>query len=125
MFLALGVLGLDYATVAEERMRLEVRPRETTGSRESRRLRKQGLIPGVLYGRGNHPRVISIPERELRRVLTGAHGLHAILDVVLEGERTTHPSILKEYQRDPVWRFGSTGRSRRRWSSSSSASRRA
>ncbi len=102
MFLALGVLGLDYAAVAEERMRLEVRPRETTGSRESRRLRKQGLIPGVLYGRGNHPRVISIPERELRRVLTGAHGLHAILDVVLEGERTTHPSILKEYQRDPV-----------------------
>ena len=100
--LQLAALGLDYAAVAEERMRLEVRPREITGSRESRRLRKQGLIPGVLYGRGHDPRVISIPERELRRVLTGAHGLHAILDVVLEGERTTHPSILKEYQRDPV-----------------------
>jgi large subunit ribosomal protein L25 len=88
--------------VAEGRLRLEVRPREQTGSRESRRLRRQGLIPGVLYGRSDGARTICVPERELRRVLTGSHGLHAILDIVLEGQKTAHPSILKEYQRDPV-----------------------
>jgi len=60
------------------------------------------MIPGVLYGRGHKPHAISVPERELRRVLTGDHGLHAILDVVLEGQKTAHASILKEYQRDPV-----------------------
>jgi large subunit ribosomal protein L25 len=65
-------------------------------------MRKQGLIPGVLYGRGKTPHAICIPERELRRVLTGDGGLHAILDVVLEGQKTTHPSILKEYQQHPV-----------------------
>jgi large subunit ribosomal protein L25 len=81
-------------------MRLEVTPRAATGSRESRRLRREGYVPGVLYGRGNDPRPICVPERELRRVLTGSHGLHAILDVVLEGQRKTHPSILKDYQRD-------------------------
>jgi large subunit ribosomal protein L25 len=43
-----------------------------------------------------------VPERELRRVLTGAGGLHAILDVVLEGQATTHASILKDYQQDPI-----------------------
>ena len=88
--------------MATERVRLEVKERERTGSRESRRLRRGGLIPGVLYGRGKAPHAICVPERELRRALTGGHGLHAILDVVLEGQKTTHASILKEAQQDPI-----------------------
>jgi large subunit ribosomal protein L25 len=88
--------------MAGERVKLQVQERDSRGSAESRRLRKQGLIPGVLYGRGQAPHTISIPERELRRVLTGEGGLHAILDVVLEGQKTTHPSILKDYQQHPV-----------------------
>jgi len=88
--------------MAGERVQLTVQERESRGSAESRRLRKQGLIPGVLYGRGKTPHAISVPERELRRVLTGAGGLHAILDVVLEGQATTHASILKDYQQDPI-----------------------
>src|ERR671937_3168407 len=88
--------------MAGERIRLEVRERDGRGSRDARRLRKEGMIPGVLYGRGKTPHAICVPERELRRVLTGSGGLHAILDVVLEGQKTTHPSILKEYQQHPV-----------------------
>jgi large subunit ribosomal protein L25 len=88
--------------MAGERIRLEVQEREQRGSRDSRRLRKNGLIPGVLYGRGNAPHAICVPERELRRVLTGGHGLHAILDVVLGGQKSTHSSILKDYQLDPI-----------------------
>jgi large subunit ribosomal protein L25 len=88
--------------VADERLRLEVQERERRGSRDARRLRREGLIPGVIYGGdGNGARAICVPERELRRVLTGSHGLHAILDVVLEGEKP-RASILKDYQRDPV-----------------------
>jgi large subunit ribosomal protein L25 len=88
--------------VAGERIRLEVTERESRGSAESRRLRKQGLIPGVLYGRGKTPHAICVSERELRRVLTGPSGLHAILDVVLEGQKTAHASILKDYQQDVI-----------------------
>ena len=88
--------------MAGERVKLQVQERESRGSAESRRLRRQGIIPGVLYGRGRSPHAISVPERELRRVLTGEGGLHAILDVVLEDQKTTHPSILKEYQQHPV-----------------------
>ncbi len=88
--------------MAGERVKLEVVEREARGSAESRRLRKQGLIPGVLYGRGNPPHPFCVPERELRRVLTGPSGLHAILDVVLEGQKTTHASILKDYQQDVI-----------------------
>jgi len=78
-----------------------VRLREELGSRNSRRLRKQGLIPGVLYGNGKS-RAIAVPERDLRDAVTGPSGLHAILDVVIEDQKTVHPSILAEYQQDPL-----------------------
>jgi len=87
--------------VAGDRYRLEVKERTRLGSPESRRLRKQGFIPGVLYGKTD-AKAIAIGERDLRSALSGTSGLHAVLDVVLEGQTTAHPSILKEYQRDPV-----------------------
>jgi len=88
--------------MAGERIKLQVQERERRGSADARRLRRAGFIPGVLYGNGRQPHAISIPERDLRRVLTGDGGLHAILDVVLEGQKTTHASILKDYQQDPI-----------------------
>jgi large subunit ribosomal protein L25 len=88
--------------MAAERVKLQVHDRERTGSRESRRLRREGLIPGVLYGRGKAPHAICVPERELRRALTGPAGTHAILDVTLDGQKSAHASILKEAQQDPV-----------------------
>ncbi len=84
-----------------DRFRLEVKERQRLGSPESRRLRKQGLVPGVLYGYGN-PTPIVIEERKLRAALTTDSGLHAVLDVVVEGTSATHPSILKDYQRDAI-----------------------
>jgi large subunit ribosomal protein L25 len=77
-----------------------VQNRAILGSAESRRLRRQGLIPGVLYGRDN-PVSISIPERDLRHALTSRGGLNAVLDVVVEGGKE-HSSVLKEYQLHPV-----------------------
>ena len=88
--------------MAGERIKLEVKQRESLGSRDSRRLRRDGYVPGVLYGRGMEPHAICVLERELRKALTGDSGLHTILDVVLDGEKSTHPSILKDYQQDPM-----------------------
>jgi large subunit ribosomal protein L25 len=87
--------------VAGDRFRLEVKEREQLGSSESRRLRRQGLVPGVLYGK-TETRSIAVEERRLRAALTGSSGLHAVLDVVLDGQTAVHPSILKDYQRDPI-----------------------
>ena len=88
--------------MAGERIKLDVKPRETGGSADSRRLRADGLVPGVLYGAGEQAHPFAVEERELRRVLTGEHGLHAILDVVFDGQKTAHHAVLKEYQLDPV-----------------------
>ena len=87
--------------MAGERTKLVVTNRDRLGTAESRRLRKEGFVPGVLYGSGE-PVAICIAERELRRALTGAAGLHSILDVEIDGKGSTHASILKEYQVDPV-----------------------
>ena len=87
--------------MAGERTKLIVAQREGLGSAESRRLRRQGLVPGVLYGSGE-PIAITIEERELRRALTGVGGLHSILDVEIDGKGETHASILKEWQVHPV-----------------------
>jgi len=84
-----------------DRITLEVRERTERGSRRSRRLRAEGLIPGVLYGKG-HSRAIVVAERDLRAAMTGPSGLHAILDVVIDGQKTVHPSVLAEYQQDPI-----------------------
>jgi large subunit ribosomal protein L25 len=88
--------------MAAERVKLEVKPRENGGSPAARRLRAAGAIPGVLYGGGKPAQPFSVGERELRRVLTGSHGLHAIIDVVVEGTQKPHHAVLKEYQLHPV-----------------------
>jgi len=89
--------------MSSDRVTLEVTEREADqlGSRRVRRLRKEGLVPGVLYGKG-HARPIVVGERDLRAVLTGPSGLHAIVDVVVEGQTTPHHAVLKDFQRHPI-----------------------
>jgi large subunit ribosomal protein L25 len=86
--------------VAGERVKLTVAERTILGSSESRRLRKQGLVPGVLYGRST-PVAIAVGERELRTALTTPAGSHAVLDVAI-GSGAQHSAILKSYQRDKI-----------------------
>lgn len=87
--------------MAGERIKLDVRERVRTGSAESRRLRAAGFIPGVIYGHGSDADSFVVEERELRRALTGDHGTHAILDVVLGGTKTRH-AVLKNTQLHPT-----------------------
>jgi large subunit ribosomal protein L25 len=87
--------------VSGDRLKLEVRERADRGSRPARRLRAQGVVPGVLYGNGNSW-AIAVFERDLRTAVSGPSGMHAILDVVIEGQKTVHPSVLADYQQDPI-----------------------
>jgi large subunit ribosomal protein L25 len=71
-----------------------------TGSSSSRRLRSEGHIPAVVYGRGMDPISISVDRRELRAAVSGSSGLNTILDLTIDGEM--YPSIIKDVQRHPV-----------------------
>jgi large subunit ribosomal protein L25 len=89
--------------MSSDRITLEVveRDAEQVGSRRVRRLRKEGMVPGVLYGKG-HAKAILVGERDLRAALTGPSGLHGIVDVVIEGQKTPHHAVLKDFQRHPI-----------------------
>jgi large subunit ribosomal protein L25 len=78
--------------------RLDVSSRTPGGSRVARRLRHEGLVPGVLYGGSGEPVSFAVEARALRAALS-AHG--AVLEVALDGGRPA-PAVLKEAQRHPV-----------------------
>jgi large subunit ribosomal protein L25 len=77
---------------------LSVAPREERGSRASRRLRRAGLVPGVVYGIDGNSVSFKVDSRRLRAVL--AEG-HALFDVEVDGGGR-QPVIIKDQQRDPV-----------------------
>ena len=83
--------------MASDRATLKVEERTEFGSRSTRRLRRQGLVPGVVYGGGKEARPFQIPERDVRNALR--HG-GALMDVQLDGGSL--PVVIKEQQRDPV-----------------------
>jgi large subunit ribosomal protein L25 len=78
--------------------RLDVSSREAQGSRSARRMRRDGLVPGVLYGGNGEPISFSVEARTLRTALAA---VGAVLEVALDGGRPT-PAVLKQSQRHPV-----------------------
>ncbi len=72
--------------------------REPSNSRATRRLRREGLVPGIVYGGDAEPIPFQIDARELRNTLAGAG---AVLDLAIDGG-TASPVVLKELVRHPV-----------------------
>jgi large subunit ribosomal protein L25 len=77
---------------------LAVRARAVEGSRATRRLRRHGLVPGVIYGGGEDPLTFAVDARTLRNTL--AHS-GAVLEISLDGGTGT-PVIVKDVQNHPV-----------------------
>src|SRR5579875_3821113 len=77
---------------------LKVAPREAGGSRSTRRLRRSGAVPGVVYGGGEDPVSFQVAERTLRHALQDSG---AVLQLEVEGG-STGPVVVKELARHPV-----------------------
>jgi large subunit ribosomal protein L25 len=84
--------------MAQDRATLKVSHRETFGSRATRRLRREGMVPGVVYGQGGEARPFQVPARDLRALLSEGHTL---LDLELDGSKAV-PVVIKEQQNHPV-----------------------
>ena len=74
----------------------------TEGTRASRRLRREGRIPAVVYGLNNQPVSVSVAWPDLRLALNTDAGLNVLITLDIEGEQ--HLSIVKDLQRHPVRR---------------------
>ena len=73
-----------------------------TGTRPSRRMRREGNVPATLYGLGQDAETIAVAWRELRRVLTTDAGVNAFIHLEVDGRRQA--TLVKEIQRHPVRR---------------------
>jgi large subunit ribosomal protein L25 len=77
--------------------RLVAETGRTLGSRSTNRLRAEGKIPGVLYGRGTTPTPLAVDARQLRAALRGDHGINAVLTLEVDG--TEHVAMARDIQR--------------------------
>jgi large subunit ribosomal protein L25 len=70
------------------------------GSRATRRLRREGKIPGVIYGHGTDPISVAVAARELRIALNGEAGANQLLS--LETSGGTFLTLARDMQRHPI-----------------------
>ena len=82
-----------------ERHSIKVETRTKTGKGVARKIRKNGQIPGVVYGRGNEPKSIKVNPQDIEDILFS----NAIIDLSFadedSGEKTV---IIKDFQRDVI-----------------------
>lgn len=84
--------------MADARTTLNVAPRANFGSRNARRMRREGLVPGVVYSGGTEATAFQVSERDVRSVI--AEGA-ALFDLSIDGAKA-RPVVIKEQQLHPV-----------------------
>ena len=72
--------------------------RDERGSRPAGRLRREGLVPAVVYGRGGDSVAVTVPARELDHIL--AHGVNTLITLKLEG--ADQLALARQVQRHPT-----------------------
>jgi large subunit ribosomal protein L25 len=90
--------------MATDKNVLTGKPREGSGKGSARRLRAEGLVPGVVYGRHlDAPTHIAVEPLAVKRAIATPLKFNTLLTLKVEG----HPDrmvLLKDYQQDPVTR---------------------
>jgi large subunit ribosomal protein L25 len=80
---------------------LPVKRRDGTGKEVAKRLRRQGLVPAVLYG-GAAPVTITLDPRDVVKLLHGQSGSTTLLNIRMDDDPTTRAAIIRDLQYDPV-----------------------
>lgn len=87
--------------MSSDHVQLKAAPRTEFGSAKTRRLRKEGLVPGVLYKGGQKAIPFTLPHRELYKALHGSHGKTAVFEISVDGAPAV-PALLKDWDLNPV-----------------------
>jgi len=85
-----------------EETNLQVEPRSVVG-KKVRRLRAEGWIPAVLYGKDTPPVSLQIDEATWRQVFAGG-GSRGMVTLKSKGKRKKQQALIREVQRDPISR---------------------
>ena len=82
--------------------RYSVATRSVLGKR-SKRLRRDGVLPANVYGRGLDSVAVQLPRRDAEALLD-EHGLNALIEIDVEGEGEQRPVVVRAVQRHPLTR---------------------
>ncbi|HTV33849.1 MAG TPA: 50S ribosomal protein L25/general stress protein Ctc [Methylocella sp.] len=74
--------------------------RKGTGKGAARSVRREGRIPGVIYGGGDAAEPVALDFRELNKLIYAGHFLTTIFEIDIAGEKQR--VIPRDYQLDPV-----------------------
>ena len=80
----------------------QVQPRTVVG-KAVKRLRRDGVLPASIYGRGIESVAVQLPY-VVARDLMNAHGYNALITIQVEGEGKPRPVVVKQVDQDPVSR---------------------
>jgi large subunit ribosomal protein L25 len=79
---------------------LVAQPRHDIGKGHAGRVRRDGLVPAVVYGLGTDTLSVSVPSRELMHILSGAAGANTLITLKLDGG--DQMALARQIQRHPV-----------------------
>ncbi len=79
-------------------IKLNLEKRDNLGTSGAKKLRTEGLIPGIFYAKGEEPVAVCAKANELQKVVDEA-GTSALVDVSIDGE--DHKILFKEIQQHP------------------------
>lgn len=86
--------------MTKELVTLRARPRSETGKSAARKLRRNGVVPAVVYGHGDESKPLSIDTHELERLLSRIHAATTVIELdVDDGE--SQQVLIREIQRHP------------------------
>ncbi|HEV8335953.1 MAG TPA: 50S ribosomal protein L25 [Candidatus Polarisedimenticolia bacterium] len=81
---------------------IDVSPRTEFGKNPSRRLRRAGMIPGIVYGSNKPPVPISVDPKQVEKILRSESGANSIFMLNLVGKDQRRYAMIKAFQTDPV-----------------------
>ena len=81
---------------------LEATARDSYGKNEARRTRRDGKVPGVLYGEGKDATAISVEPRALLKILHSESGANTLIQLKLAGHSGDTRVLVKDFQLDPI-----------------------
>jgi large subunit ribosomal protein L25 len=81
---------------------LKAQNRTPAGKTEARRVRRQGMVPAIAYGRGLPSTAIAVPPKEVARILMSERGQNTVVELEMEGRKIL--AMIREFELHPVKR---------------------
>ena len=85
-----------------KQVKLSASRRSGTGRSAVRKIKAQGAVPAVIYGGKQQPEPLQVSKRDISLMLSHASGENILVELEIEGEKTSRLALVQEVQHSPV-----------------------